>query len=58
MKLFEVKRSVQVRKALQSLNWGKLPLVHFDKYNQTKYEIAIKCADIVEKPPLIIWSVS
>ena len=58
MKLFEVKRSVQVGEALQSLNWGKLPLVHFNKYNQTKYEIAIKGMDIVVKPPLITWSVS
>ena len=40
------------------LGGGKLLLVHFCKYRQAKYKMAIECADIAVKPPLVTWSVS
>ena len=53
-KVFEVKRSVQVKGALQSLNWGELLLLYFSKYRWTKHEMAIKHMDIATKPPLVV----
>ena len=54
-----MKRSVQVKEALQSLNWGGgLLLVYFGKYRWAKYWMAIACADIAVKLPLAMWLIS
>ena len=53
-----VKRSVQVKEALQSLNWGGLLLVYFGKYRWAKYWMAIACTDITVKLPLAVWLIS
>ena len=53
-----VKRSVQVKEALQSLNWGELLLVYFDKYRWAKYEMAIVHVDITVKLLLALWLIS
>lgn len=50
--VFEVKRSVQVGKALQSLNQGETSSCSLCcKYRQAKYEIAIDHTEIAVKLP-------